>query len=260
MSEHPADTNQPGWVFCGGMYRSASTLQYQIVADLVERAQAGTRIGYARPEDFEAVRDTHRETPGTKVFKSHRFTPAIADEFRNGTARAVYIYRDLRDVVASWIQKTGRSFESVEKKGFVGKCIEQYDLWTAQPGVLVSCYETVTADLPVEVKRIRDYLDLNCSDETCDELSRTYSLDRQRERVADVAEGRVQVEDAGKHAFDSRMLLHANHIFSGAHGAWRGVLTLDQAKRVDAVGRDWLIARGYRLVDDTGSDSNGATS
>lgn len=260
MSEQPTDTMHPAWVFCGGMYRSASTLQYQIVADLVERARLGQRIAYARPEDFETVRDVHRETPGIKVFKSHRLTPAIADEFDDGNARAVYIYRDLRDVVASWIQKTGRSFESIDRKGFVGNCIEQYDRWTACPGVLVSCYETVTADLSGEVKRIRDFLRLPIADDTCDELAQAYSLDRQRERVADVAEGRVEVEDAGKHAFDSRMLLHANHIFSGAHGAWRSVLTVEQAKRVEAVARDWMLARGYRMIDGVDSDPSGAAT
>ena len=29
------------WVFCGGMIRSGSTLQYQIAADLVERLGVG---------------------------------------------------------------------------------------------------------------------------------------------------------------------------------------------------------------------------
>ena len=65
------------WVFCCGMQRSASTLQFQIAAELVERAGLGERVGWVRPEQFPRLLDKHGSDGKWKVFISSRLGAAF---------------------------------------------------------------------------------------------------------------------------------------------------------------------------------------
>lgn len=43
------------WVFCGGMFRSGSTVQYQVAAHVAETAGRGCRLPFAADGDLGAA-------------------------------------------------------------------------------------------------------------------------------------------------------------------------------------------------------------
>lgn len=47
------------WVFCCGMFRSASTLQFQITTRLVKDAGIGQQVGWIDANRFWEVRDLY---------------------------------------------------------------------------------------------------------------------------------------------------------------------------------------------------------
>jgi hypothetical protein len=244
------------WVFCCGMQRSASTLQFQIAAELVERAGLGERVGWVRPEQFPRLLDKHGSDGKWKVFKNHVCTPEMAAEFERGAAIGIYSYRDVRDVMASVMRKYRATFDKIWDGGFLESCLDNYRRWTSLPGVLVSKYEEVMADLPSEVQRIAAHIGLPVDRGTAARIAASYTRDRQLERIDRSRKGpdlqRGTLPDV---FFDPHTLLHTDHITSGETGGWKTMLSPDQAALIEAHARGWLLGHGYALSAGTLSRS-----
>lgn len=234
------------WVFCCGMERSGSTVQFQIAAELVEMAGMGTRIDWVPPHEFPTIRQKYRTRTDLLVFKNHVCTPDMEAEFAMGNARGLYTYRDLRGVMVSKMRKVQAPFEALWNNTFLAKCLNNYDKWTQLPGVLVSRYEELVVDLGAEVDRIAGHLGIPLSEEQRGQVAERFSLARQRERIsAAVSAGAMR--SAFGQDYDRHSNLHSNHINSGEAGAWRNQLTPRQVALVEHQAGKWLTAHGYTL-------------
>lgn len=234
------------WIFCGGMRRSGSTLQFQLAAHLVEEAGRGRRIAKAEPEDFPRLREEHASTPDWKVFKTHICTPEMAAEFQAGNASGVYVFRDVRDVMVSRINRTETTFEATWR-GTIDSALENFQRWTSLEPVLVSRYEEMVADVAREVRRIARHLDIPTSREHSEAVAAQYTPERQRERIRE-AEEHGRVEQSLRVPYDPVSHLHVNHIRSGQSGQWSTALSRAQLAMIEDRAGSWLTANGYRLA------------
>ena len=234
------------WVFCGGMPRSGSTLQFQLTAHLVEQAGLGARVEWAPPSEFPRLRSAHATTSRWKVFKSHTCTPEMRAELDAGTATAVYVYRDLRDVMVSRMHKRAETFDRLWQGGAVDALLASFDRWTSSRGVLVSRYEPMVADVAGEVARIAAHLGIRVARDECERVASLYTIARQQERIRDAeAAGRIEHRDGVR--YDPVSNLHVDHIRSGESGEWRRELTPGQLALIEERARTWLLAQGYAL-------------
>ncbi len=62
-----------GLIICAGMIRSGSTLQYQVVSDLVEQRGLGQRAGFVESKTFSNVRARLENADGLTVIKVHEY-------------------------------------------------------------------------------------------------------------------------------------------------------------------------------------------
>jgi hypothetical protein len=238
------------WIFCCGMQRSGSTLQFQLTARLVETAGLGRRVEWVRPGRFGQLRNRLAGEPSWKVFKIHVCSPAMAAEFRRDNATGVYTYRDLRDVFVSTMRKYARGFDELFASDFLEGCLEQYRRWTALPRVLTTRYEDMIADVPAEVERIAAHLGITLSADVYRDIAREHSLEQQRERIDEAVKSGDLREGIVKGTFyNPRTNLHTNHIHEGAVGGWKHVLADAQVERLEAKAGSWLVAHGYALRD-----------
>jgi hypothetical protein len=234
------------WVFCCGMERSGSTVQFQIAAEIVEMAGVGTRVDWVPPQEFPASRNKHRGRTDMLVFKNHICTPDMVAEFDAGNARGLYIYRDLRDVMVSKMRKTQVPFGALWNGRFLTTCLNNYDKWTRLPGVLVSRYEDMVGDLASEVDRIASHLGIELTRQQRRQIANRFGLERQQHRInAAVAAGAMRGAFGQK--FDPHTNLHSDHIHSAKVGAWLDQLTHRQIALVEQLSGQWLIAHGYSL-------------
>ncbi len=150
-----------GWVFCGGMIRAGSTLQYQIASELIERADLGRRTTFIPPADHAAAL---ADPPpfGLSTFKTHQLTDPVAAQCRAGGAVALYIFRDLRDVVSSFQRKEGVRLAGQQLTDQVLELVRTDAAWRSLPHVYVSRYEDVILSLGAEVRRIAEFLGVPC--------------------------------------------------------------------------------------------------
>jgi hypothetical protein len=86
------------------MYKSGSTLQYNICRSLVEKLDIGKGEGFFQGNQLFNSQDQFLEwskDPLFHVIKIHDFYPKAIEMSLNGSVKICYIYRDIRDVAAS---------------------------------------------------------------------------------------------------------------------------------------------------------------
>jgi hypothetical protein len=235
------------WVFCCGMRRSGSTLQFQLAARIAEEAGIGKRIEWVQPSDFPIVREKYKDYPGLKVFKSHIYTPEIGVEFERKNAVGVYIYRDIRDAFLSQKIKDQDTFVTMWMQNFLEGAMDNFYKWTALSRMLVSKYEEVMPNLPREVWRIASHLGINYDESQCRQIADEYTLERQKERIARSPKDRLQHHKQA--TFDATELLHVNHIYSGEIERWTKELSPWQISLIERKAGSWLTQNGYRLSE-----------
>jgi hypothetical protein len=236
------------WVFCCGMPRSGSTLQFQITAKLVEDSGLGKRVEWCLPKDFPRLRNKYSNYKKMKVFKSHVATDEIIEEFVKHNAVGVYIFRDIRDVVVSHMRKYLTDFREILKIKFINKWINNYYKWINLDKVLVSKYETVFSDLAAEVKRISNHLGLVLNEQQCLEIAAEFALSKQLDRI-EKFKTTLSPQDLNENGvkYDPHSLLHTDHIHSGKIGAWKEYLTEKEVQIIERKAEKWLETNGYQL-------------
>jgi hypothetical protein len=239
------------YVFCVGMNRAASTWQYNVVSDLVERHRGGRRLGFFRTgADFSAHNGTD-PAGAWRILKTHDRDEVYRAALAEGRARAVYSYRDLRDLAYSLMHKCSASFDQVVlEQRYLHNCLDNDRFWTAQPGTLCQPYETMTTDPPSAVRELAIHLGLVLDGGEAEALAERYSLAANRRRAAALAQ-RLQDDgvDLGNPAntlqCDPHTQIHWNHIRDDRLGTWRERGTPRELAILAGICGDWLIERGY---------------
>lgn len=239
------------WVFCCGMYRSASTLQFQITARLVKENQLGQQVGWIDANRFSEMRDAYANVEGLKVIKVHRCTPSIASEFMHNQAIGIYTFRDIRDVYVSSMSQRMKPFDSIWAEGFIENCLEEYSRWTQLPNVLISRYEEIIENLPKEVKRIANHIGISMDSQQYEAIAADYSLPSQQRRIEKFKQQLLQIElDPNDHRelvdyHDEENLLHLNHIASGKTERWKEHLSTQEVELVEQRVETWCAENGF---------------
>ena len=217
----------PPLVICCGMMRSASTLQFQVVADLVSRYFGGMRLSWCDPQDLDARLAEITEEQVPIVLKTHVVTPRLWEALDDGGAVGFFVWRDLADVVPSAMRKFGRTFS--ETMASVRKSTIHWERLRRHTRVLTSRYEVLMGDIAGEAARYLRHLGMTETPESgvfLRELAERYSLSRQRKRVALLE----------KASFDPWHLLHPGHIQSPAGwGREMSGLTREQYREIEAI-------------------------
>lgn len=223
-------------VVCG-QHRSGSTLAWQIAHELLSSTRSVSSPIRTPPNRlwWHAMRPWH-----VRMVKVH-FTPAVPKRhFPQRGAQYIYTYRDPRDVAASLIRK-GRYGPEHEKRGpegvtaMIRRELRGDAFWRTRESVWIGRYEDIAQDLPALVRSLAAFLQVPLDDETTVRISEHVSVERQRNRVADVQSTGV----------DPSLRITSNHITDGQEGAWRATLTPEEVAAIEAVAGDWMQAHGY---------------
>jgi hypothetical protein len=242
------------YVFCAGMYRSASTWQYHVISHLVETLGVGRRLGFYSEIESERFREhyaQYRESAEFLVLKSHQRHPEYATALAEGKAFGVYIYRDLRDVAFSLTHRFNTTFEEVvRQKRLIHHSIENDKFWRSQPRVHVQQYQQVVDDPVAAVLELAKHLGLSVSSELAESVAHEYSFSANLARttaVGDrfVSKGLNLSQPENSLIYDEHTLLGWNHMRQGRQGGWRDEASQDQLLTLLATCGAWLILRGF---------------
>lgn len=238
------------WVFAGGMFRSGSTLQFQLVSEMIERAGLGRRMDWSMPDEFGTLADDVGETDELLVYKTHVCKHPMRERLRDGRARAVGAHRDLRDVLVSGAQKAGVEPTVAYCEEMTRGCLACAEGWPEVASYREWSYERITRDTASVCGEMAEHLGVPCSRSLAEELAASYSPDEQGKRIARAATsgGMVRAVEGYDTVHMERELLHPNHLQDGRTGKWRDILSDEAVRVVEAIAGEWLLARGYGLT------------
>lgn len=216
------------WIFCAGMRRSASTLQYHLAREIA----GDLDLGWVTWQKFDDLFDEHDGRQRFAVLKTHAFIPDFSDKartlFGNGRGKTILIHRDIRDVVASALRMRPHwKFSYADLAQETAAIMYEVDSWSRCNNVLISTYDKVVTDIATESRRIADFLGVDKNEEFHQSMAEKYSVVAQKERQPLIE-------------WDKDTLLWPDHISPTKTG-----LTDRQRKTVEDVAGDWLKRWGY---------------
>ncbi|BDQ34341.1 sulfotransferase family protein [Pseudodesulfovibrio portus] len=234
------------WVFAGGMQRAGSTLQYQMAGGIVEHCGLGRRVTWHDPGDHERVL---ADDGGDEllVFKSHELTPAIRRAVDAGRGRCLYIYRDLRDVISSMMDKFGCRFTPEQAATTARSLMAAHAAWTSIPDTHVARYEDVINDMATEINSLARYLGAAVDAPFAARLAADLAPARQAERIRQAAQSDTMVRVSESIAYHPDTLLHENHLLDGRPGRYRDRLSSELVEAVEGQAAQWLREHGYAV-------------
>lgn len=162
-------SNKTIWLFACGMRRAASTLQYHLIREVIER-DGGLGVGWVTWQQFDNV---YKEYDGRRkyvVLKTHAFTPKFSTIaktlFNTNQARAFYIYRNLSEVAQSLLQFKNHPNGNMADDNIIKELeatLKERDEWLSLSSHLcyTSQYTVVTENIITiarEVEQIADFL------------------------------------------------------------------------------------------------------
>lgn len=162
------------------MFRSGSTLQYQIASHLIEKRDIGKRITWHNPAQFPEIKKLYGDTDHFVVFKAHKLTDELRTEVESGNARVITVHRDIRDVVVSAMKKNRWSFRKIWRDDRLKYWTSRFDQWAQQPQALVCRYDQMIDSLPSTVAAIAAHLGIEISNNESHAVAEHYNLERQR--------------------------------------------------------------------------------
>ena len=231
------------WIFCGGMIRGGSTVQYQLVAGLVERFNRGNGLGWKAPSELDPFVKTTIPMDRWLVLKTHVCTSMVRELSRmpgGMGAKSFYIYRDLRDVVVSLRLKLGQSFEEVFTSADFNNTIKQSAVWEALPGCLFFRYEDYYDKWYAMALKVGKHLNLDVPPKIAIAVGMRLRIQSQQLKIDDIQKGQP---------YHPTALLHRRHISptKGRPGAWREYLTEAQVRIIEDVHGGWLKKHEYEI-------------
>lgn len=262
-------------VICIGMKRSGSTLQYNIVKELLSKSGAVEAEGYVRGVDLHDLirktRESSQSVDSSYVVKCHNPPLGLSDEIDN---RVIFVYRDIRAVYLSCKMKWGIGLEQFIKN--TDEVLKIYEHYQASNNVLVQRYESLYSDRAAAIKEINQYLDLNLRDEELQSVFEATSIESietsSRKSFGFVSQVQHRINKMSsaipkdilllfrkvgiisivrrfipREVFVANTLIHINH-FSPSKGRpdeWRTMLKQYEQDRLSTYYRDWLMRYGY---------------
>lgn len=227
------------------MLRSGSTLQYQLAVAILEKTGRGSGLG--DPRNVDCLELANANPSGImQVLKVHKFKHLrqVEAAIDQGQAKCLYTYRDVRDVAVSLMNMRNISFEElIFRNKEVQQSLSDFQSWTSFDEVLISRYEEMVHNIPQEVLRIAQHLNVELSETEAIAIANHHTLDKQKQRIQQWKEG----ENFNPSSHEAKSLLHHNHINSGKSQQWSETLTALQIAYLESLTETWLRDRGYAL-------------
>jgi FkbM family methyltransferase len=233
------------WLVCAGAKRSGSTLQYNILASLVEESGTGKRISHFKQDEFAAVKEKHQNYSGFKVIKSHILSDELKNEIISGHAKVFHSFRDIRDVIVSYINKgwIDGSMSSITRS--VGEYLKDYDTWVQIPQIYSRKYEEFAFNMKYEIGYYAQVLDLTISEKIIEDISKNLNLEQLKKSQGNIAKDKLK--ESYNNVFHEDTLLHINHIYDGSMNQFINSLNIAQISKIESIAYKYLISNNYKL-------------
>jgi hypothetical protein len=212
-------------IICDGMQRSGSTWSYHIARGLLLRCRPGEGIHCGYNEDIAGFIASVPASARHVLLKTHLLDPTGKALARSGTARVIYTWRNLPDVMASFLGIFGGDFEHAFLA--ITNSLVIYRFHARGNNALLIGYDEIM-QTPVEtIARVAAYLGLKPAESDIAALAHEQSLPEVRHRL--------EQSETWRGPHEPETMLYQRHIQNGGSGYGSKVLTTEQLARLEAL-------------------------
>lgn len=201
-------------VLCVGMRRARSTWQHHVAADVL--GVPAFDAGLQQPHELP------RGPKGVYAIKTHIGRPEYERLLGRNDVRALYSYRDVRDVLYSWMFRVKINFQG--GLNTLREILADDIFWRRQKNTIVQRYEEIAVAPSVAIQQIAAHLE------------RPVSIDKANEISA-------------RHTLAAMRRTKRGHVRTGRIGSWRDVATPQERRQMYEIAQPWLLANGYEADD-----------
>jgi hypothetical protein len=259
------------------MMRSASTLQYNLVCEMVESTFSGRREGFYWKNELESkLGDLSRwsEDGSIHVIKTHWLPSRLLGE--HPAVRVCYTYRNLLDVALSLKRLRSKSVSSEENWQAIihhlDEAVSTYYALKQHPDVVWQRYEEILNDQRAAAQELARTLGLPVSEAMLETVSKKWHVEETEQKAARLMRNyrlkrsllrilnrlhairittqliqRVDPRFTWELDADRRTLLRPDHISvtRGAVGVWESGLEETEIAMLNNRYRFWFADAGY---------------
>ncbi|MEH6764504.1 MAG: FkbM family methyltransferase [Aequorivita antarctica] len=234
------------WIVCAGGKRSGSTLQYNIISKIIEESQKGKRLTHFKPEEFIKVKEQNSDYKGFKVFKTHSLSDEIKYEIKNDNAIVFHCYRDIRDVVVSYINKGWINGNQTSIIDTVNNYLNEHDIWqNCGKEIYSRKYEDFSFNLVDEIRYISEVLNIELKEELINEISNELNIESLKKSQDKISEDKKR--QSSNQTFHQDTLLHTNHINDGSSNQFLKSLSKSNISLIESLAYGYLLKYDYKL-------------
>jgi len=265
----------PRVIFCAGMKRSGSTLQFNFVREIIQASGQQVATAFQTPAEFTRNwKDGHYADAQTILIKTHQAD--FSDVFMAGLRPLItYTYRDLRDVYLSGKEKFGWNGKE-DLCRMLDEAVENYSRVRELPDdvCLIQSYEQLYNDRRRSILELAKFLSLPLQDSMADEICGHYSIHRIKEQIDSNRKQRIYLiyrkierntpgfirrllkksswlrdvkNKIRSSKVDDSTMFHADHISSrqGVPGQWKNYLEASEIALIEERYSEFLVDNGY---------------
>jgi Sulfotransferase domain len=224
-------------ILCDGMVRSGSTWSFNVALQLLKSCDPNRKAFGTYSDNPAVLAAAIRPRFSNLVIKSHSLDPVARGLCDKGAVKAIYTWREPRDVVASCMQMFGSS--APHATGILRKALRIWAFHRATSSACIVSYEEITKDPCAAIERIADYLGLTIDSEQLRGIADEVSFERVKrfsQHLSELEPSR-QIRSNG-HFFDRVTLFHKDHIRNGGIGYGARLLGHLHLDEIDAVLRE----------------------
>ncbi|HRO63194.1 sulfotransferase domain-containing protein [Thermomonas sp.] len=232
-------------LLASGMRRGGSTLQFQILGDILRASGVCFESKYV--DELEGADLAPGPDGIVRVVKTHA-VPKEAVNSGAGHMQCFHIYRDPRDALVSYLAKYESAYTDERASRFLRMIQTEFNYWRGIEGVYTVRYEDIVSALSGEVARCARAMGADLGPDEIGRIAESRSLESQKRRIKEVDWGAESTIRNGQDLIDPETQLHSNHIRTGGCGAWQQELNKSGAAFIEANFGDWIEEMGYPLI------------
>jgi hypothetical protein len=230
------------WIICCGLPRSGSTLQYNIIADIVEYGNQGKRIGFIENENFHTIIKENVAYPKYKIIKTHLLTSTMKEYLQNKKAILFSCYRDIRDVAVSYNSVWNKSLNNFIIDGNLDYYLNTYYEIKSYHPIQFNSYQELNCNLIDEISKIATLLNISLTQNQIDEIYKNNTLELRKNRL-----NTTDLVQLNGYKYNSHTLLHHNHITNGNSNQWKVKLSYWAIFKIELLSNFWLKENGFQI-------------